>query len=94
MYAENEDIPLAIENYEVIVDEDVEELNNIEDENKIEEMPNNDEGTNEVVAEPDNQSSDLLDKSEEIQIFEINQVHQEIDTSDYGIIRIKDPNNT
>ena len=94
MYAENEDIHLAIENYEVIVDEDVEELNNIEDENKIEEMPNNDEGTNEVVAEPDNQSSDLLDKSEEIQIFEINQVHQEIDTSDYGIIRIKDPNNT
>ena len=94
MYAENVDIPLVIENDDVIVDENVEESNNIEDENKIEEMPNNDEGTNEVIAEPDNQSSDLLDKSEEIQIFEINQVHQEIDTSDYGIIRIKDPNNT
>ena len=93
MYAENVDIPLVIENDDVIVDENVEESNNIEDENKIEEMPNNDEGTNEVIVEPDNQSSDLLDKSEEIQIFEINQATQTIETSDYGMIRIKDPNN-
>jgi hypothetical protein len=94
MYAENEDIPLVIENDDVIVDENVEESNHIEDENKIEEMPSNNERINEVIVEPDSQSLGSLDKGEEIQIFEINQVHQEIDTSDYGIIRIKDPNNT
>ena len=94
MYAENVDIPLVIENDDVIVDENVEESSNIEDENKIEEMPNNDEGTNEVIVEPDNQSLDSLDKGEEIQIFYAEQTGQYIDTSNYGIIRIKDPNNT
>ena len=94
MYAENVDIPLVIENDEVIVDENVEESNHIEDENKIEEMPSINERINEVIVEPDSQSLGSLDKGEEIQIFEINQVHQEIDTSDYGFIRIKNPNNT
>ena len=94
MYAENVDIPLVIENDDVIVDEDVEELNDVEDENKIEEMPINYEETNEETVEPSNQNLVSLDKGNEIQIFYAEQTGQYINTSDYGIIRIKDPNNT
>ena len=88
IYAENEDTQLTIEDNKIIANMDI---NNVEDENKIEEVPIENEEVNEIIIESNNQNLDLLDKSEEIQIFEITQTQQEINTSKYGIIRIKDP---
>ena len=95
IYAENENTQLIVEDGELLANIDI---NDVEDENKIEEMPINyeeiNEKTNEETVEPSNQNLDSLDKGNEIQIFYAEQTGQYIDTSNYGIIRIKDPNNT
>lgn len=91
IYAENENTQLIVEDGELLANIDI---NDVEDENKIEEMPINYEETNEETVEPSNQNLVSLDKGNEIQIFYAEQTGQYINTSDYGIIRIKDPNNT
>ena len=94
IYAENEKVSWMIEDSELVA----EEINNPENQDQTEENDTENEEINEVdkivIESNDDNDSNLLGKNEEIQIFEVNQVYQEIDTSDYGIIRIKDPNNT
>ena len=89
IYAENNEESWMIEDNEVLVDE---EINNLENENNAKKILTENELT-EIMTESDINYSDSLDESGEIQTFEVTQVYQEIPTSGYGIIRIKDPDN-
>ena len=100
IYAEDETNTLLT--IEKNLDEDKELIenvtpNNLKDDNKTEEVTADNEeisAINEEISESaDEDNINSLDKSEEIQTFEIKQATQTIETSDYGIIRIKDSNN-
>jgi len=100
IYAEDETNTLLT--IEKNLDEDKELIanvtpNNLKDDNKTEEVTADNEeisAINEEISESaDEDNINSLDKGEEIQTFEIKQATQTIETSDYGIIRIKDPNN-